>query len=315
MRTMRRRGSAAVAATAALALTLAACGSDDGNGEEPDAGTGGETTESTDDGASAGGTITVGVHNGWPEGEAVSYLWAHILEEQGYTVELEYADAGPVFTALAQGDLDINFDTWLPITHEDYLEQYGDSWVDLGAWNDEASLTIAVNDDAPIESLTELADNADAFGNQIVGIESGAGLTRITQDEVIPTYGLEGMEFLISSTPAMLAELDGAIAAGENVVVTLWRPHWAYNEYPIRDLEDPEGALGETESMHTMAHESFPENFPEVAEWIEGWTLSNDELYELENIMFNENEGENQAASVEQWLESYPDYVDNIVGG
>ena len=54
MRTMRRRGSAAVAATAALALTLAACGSDNGTEEEPDAGTGGETTESTDDGANPG---------------------------------------------------------------------------------------------------------------------------------------------------------------------------------------------------------------------------------------------------------------------
>src|SRR5699024_2622844 len=114
----------------------------------------------------------------------------------------ETADAGIVYTGLAGGDYDVNFDMWLPITHADYLKKYEDDLEQLGVWYDDAKLTIAVNEDAPISSLAELAENADEFGNRIVGIESGAGLTRITQDEAIPTYGLEDMEFVISSTPA-----------------------------------------------------------------------------------------------------------------
>ncbi len=58
-----------------------------------------------------------------------------------------------------------------------------------------------MNEDAPIDSLAELADNAELFDNRLVGIEAGAGLTRITQDEAIPTYGLEDLEYVISSTP------------------------------------------------------------------------------------------------------------------
>src|SRR5690606_18074286 len=109
-----------------------------------------------------------------------------------------------------------------------------------------------------------LAANADAFGNRIVGIEPGAGLTAATQDAVIPTYGLEGMEFITSSTPAMLAELQKALDAGDNVAVTLWRPHWAYDAFDIKDLEDPEGTLGDAESIHTVTRTGFADDFPEV---------------------------------------------------
>ena len=191
--------------------------------------------------------VTIAVFNGWPEGEAVSHLWANVLDEQGYNVSLEYTDVAPGYLGLSDGDYDLNLDVWLPGTHASYIEEYGDDIVDLGSWNDEATLNIAVNADAPIDSLSELAANADLFGNRIIGIEPGAGLTAITQDEVIPTYGLEGFEFTTSSTAAMLTEIQAATEAGENIVVTLWHPHWAYAAFPIKDLTDPEGALGTAE--------------------------------------------------------------------
>lgn len=156
------------------------------------------------------GTVSIAIFNGWPEGEAVSYLWQHILEEAGYTVELPYADAAPVFLGLSTGDYDVTLDVWLPLTHAAYVEQYGEDVVELGAWNDEAKLTVAVSADAPIDSLAELAENADLFGNRIVGIEPGAGLTAAMEESVIPGYGLEDMDFITSSTPAMLAELDSS---------------------------------------------------------------------------------------------------------
>lgn len=303
--TIRRRG-ALIASTAAIALTLAACGdSTEENGTDP--GTGDENGAST-------GPITIGVHGGWEEGIAASHLWKHILEEQGYEVEMQTADAGVIFTGLAQGDYDVNFDTWLPLTHGHYLEEYGDDLEELGMWLPEAPLTIAVNEDSPITSLAELADHADEFGNRLVGIDAGAGLTKITQEEVIPTYGLEDMDYIISSTPAMLAELGAAIDAGENVVVTLWRPHWAYDAFPIRDLEDPEGALGEADDIFTYGHAGFSEEFPEVAEWIGNFTMTPDQLHSLENIMFNELDGEDNDGAVEQWLEQNPDYISSIIG-
>jgi len=305
---MHKRFIRAAAVAGVGALALAGCSA--GAGDEPEApeGSGAATTDETE--------LTIGVFNGWPEGEAVSYLWEAILEEQGYDVELEYADAGPVWTAVGSGDYDVNFDAWLPMTHADYLAANEDSIVDLGSWNDDAVLTMAVNEDAPITSIEELADNADAFGNRIVGIEPGAGLTRTTQDEVIPTYGLEGMEFVTSSTPAMLAELQSAIDSGENVVVTLWRPHWAYDEFPIRDLEDPELALGEAEGIHTIARTGFEEDYPQLTAWLQAFTMDSELLFSLENAMFNSGaEAEDYPEIVATWIGENQEWVDSLTAG
>ena len=296
MRT-KKRIITGIAAASAAALALTGCSGD----------TAAETLENGDQ-----ADVTIAVFNGWDEGIAASELWKAILTEQGYNVELEYADPAPVFSGLSTGDYDVTLDTWLPITHSDFVEEYGDDMVDLGAWNDEASLTIAVNEDSPITSLDELAGAADQFGNTIIGIEPGAGLTRITQDDVIPGYGLEGLNYQTSSTAAMLTELQTATNNGENIVVTLWRPHWAYDAFPIRDLEDPEGALGGAEEIHTVGRTGFAADHPDIAALIKAFTLTDEQLFSLENIMFNEDEGADPDKSVRTWLEANPTFVDDL---
>ena len=260
----------------------------------------------------AGDTITIAVFNGWDEGIAASELWEAVLEEQGYDVELAYADPAAAYTGIANGDYDLTLDTWLPLTHADYMTTYGDELVDLGAWNDEAKLTIAVNEDAPIDSIDELAANADLFGNRLVGIESGSGLVTVTQNDVIPGYGLENMEFVTSSTPAMLTELQAATESGRDVAVTLWRPHWAYNAFPIKDLEDPEGLLGEAEGIHTVTSTGFAEEFPEVAAWLEDFRMDNELLYSLEDAMFGRYDGDDYGAVVEEWIAENQDWVASL---
>lgn len=294
------------AVAAAATLALAACSTDSDSGSTEATGNGeAAATESKD--------ITIGVFNGWPEGEAVSYVWKLVLEDEGYNVDLQYADAGPVFTGVAAGDYDLALDGWLPFTHDAYFEEFGDDIEDLGSWNDDAKLTIAVNADAPIDSLTELADNSEIFGDRIIGIEPGAGLTAATQDNVIPTYGLEHMDFVTSSTPAMLAELSSKIDAGENVLVTLWRPHWAYDAFDIKDLEDPELTLGEAESIHSFARNGFKEDFPEVAEWISSFRMDSDLLFSLENVMYNTDEDISDYTDiVRDWMDENSEWVESL---
>ncbi|GAA1948987.1 glycine betaine ABC transporter substrate-binding protein [Microbacterium aquimaris] len=301
MMTKRKHLATGIALAGASALVLAGCSSD--SGDSGDAG--GDTS-------GADRAIELAVFNGWDEGIAASYLWEAILAEHGYDVELTYADVAPVYAGLAGGDFDLVLDTWLPATHSDYMEEYGDDLDDLGAWNNDAALTIAVNEDAPIDSLSELADNADAFNNEIVGIEPGSGLMRITGDDVVPGYGLDGMELIESSTPAMLASLQSATDAGENIVVTLWRPHWAYDAFPIKDLEDPEGLLGEAEGIHSVAATSFADDFPEVHEWISNFEMDSEKLYSLENAMFNEYDGDDYGPVVEEWIAGNQEWVDSL---
>lgn len=285
----------ALGATAALALSGCSGGSSDGGA----------------DGSADDKALTIGLFN-WDEAIAVSNLWKVILEDEGYDVTLSDADPGPVFQGLADGDYDAVLDVWLPLTHASYLEQYGDDIVELGAWNDEAKLTFAVNADAPIDSLDELADNAELFDNTIIGIEPGAGLTQTTEEAVIPDYGLEGMNFITSSTPAMLTELDNAMESGDNVLVTLWRPHWAYDAYDIKDLEDPKGALGDAESLYSYGSSTFQEDHPEVAQWLKNFKMDSEKLHSLENLLFNENDTEDYEPLVREWIAENQDYVDGL---
>lgn len=299
---LNKRITALTAGVAIAGLALVGCSAPEDNG--------GGTTPPDGNGSSA--PIQLAVFNGWDEGIAVSELWKAILEGKGYEVELLPADPAPVFFGLQSGDYDLTMDVWLPGTHASYLEEYGDDIVELGAWNTESKLTIAVNEDSPITSLAELAENAEAFRNQLIGIEPGAGLTEATLDRVIPTYGLEGMDYITSSTGAMLAELETAINAGENVVVTLWEPHWAYGAYPIRNLEDPEGTLADIESIYTYSRIGFADDYPEVAAWLSNFTMDLDTLYSLENAMFVEYDGSNYGPIVAEWIAANQDYVDSL---
>lgn len=305
MRSTKRRITATVATAAALSLGLAACSGDSGSGDNGDNGDNGDK-----------GTISIGIPSGWDEGVAVSYLFKAMLEDEGYTVETEDADIGVIFTSLAgDGGYNLLFDGWLPTTHKDYYEKYGDDIEDLGVWYDEATLNIAVNEDSPAQTIGDLADMGDEYDNRLVGIDPGAGLTQQTEENVIPDYGLDNLEYVTSSTSAMLAELTSATDAGDNIAVTLWHPHWAYDEFPIRDLEDPKGALGDAEEIHTFANDGFSEEFPDVAEWIGDFEFSDDQLASLENLMLNENEGEKNEESAETWLEDNPDFQEDLMGG
>lgn len=299
---MKKRATTLVALFAAAGLALAGCADAD------------DATTNTDGGAEGGegGTVTIGVFNGWDEGIATSELWRAALEDEGYDVKLEYVDAAPVFAGLAEGDLDFTTDVWLPVTHESYLDQFGDQIEELGTWFDAAKLTIAVNEDADIDSLEELADKADMFGNKIVGIESGAGLTKATEDHVIPDYGLEGMEFATSSTVAMLTELKAATDADEDIAVTLWEPHWAYSAFPIKNLDDPEGSLGDAETISIYSRDGFSDDEPKVAEWLSNFEMSPDLLYDLEDKMFNENDTDDYEPIVREWIEDNQEFYESM---
>lgn len=301
-RTMRRTGMAA--GLLALGLTAAACGSDDGGGDTASEG-----------GGEGGGTVTLGIIPSWTDGLSTAYLWEHVLEEEGYEVEIEeIADAAPLYTGVANGDIDIYPSAWSEVTHEAYMEEYGDDLEDLGAYYEGAKLTLAVPEYTDITSIADLKGNEDMFDAKIVGIEAGAGLTKATKEQVIPTYSLEDYTLVESSTTAMLAELKKATEADEDIVVTLWKPFWANSEFPVKDLEDPEGALGEPEALHAIATKGFSEEMPEVAEMFGNFKLDDEQYGSLENMVVNEYGEGKEAEAIDAWMKENPDFMDSLKG-
>ncbi|MGO1948502.1 MAG: glycine betaine ABC transporter substrate-binding protein [Mycobacteriaceae bacterium] len=261
--------------------------------------------------------ISIAAFNGWDESFAASYLLKHVLEEDGYTVEVDGYDAAPAFTGVSQGDIDLFMDGWLPVTHDDYIEQYGEDMEAQGCWYDNAILTIAVNEDSPAQEIGDLNEYADDYDNRIVGIEPGAGLTDQIQDQAIPEYGLDNFDFQISSTPAMLTELQNATESGDDIAVSLWRPHWAYDAYPVRDLEDPEGAMGDRENIYNFSRSGFSEDNPYVSQLLKNLVINDDNLSSLENVMFSEEnyDGENMDEAVAEWVGDNEQFVEDWKAG
>ncbi|MGH3489507.1 MAG: glycine betaine ABC transporter substrate-binding protein [Actinopolymorphaceae bacterium] len=300
-----------IAALLALMLAAAGCGTIGGSDEG-----GGGSEKTTDETQSGGGgdekTITIGWIP-WDEDVVVTHLWKQVLEEKGYTVELKQLDVGPLFAGVSNGDIDLFLDGWLPITHQTYWEKYQGDLEDLGIWYDNAKLALTVPDYVKdVKSIEDLEGKADMFEGKIIGIEAGAGLTRVTEQDAMPSYGLDGdYELVKSSTPAMLTELDKAIKAEEPVVVTLWRPHWAYSKLPIRDLEDPQGKMGKAEEIHAIGRKGFEKDYPELAGWLSNFTMDDQTLGTLEDVALNEYKGK-EAEGVTAWMEENQDFVTGL---
>ncbi len=306
MKISRKIGAALSAA--ALGLTLAACGTDETT--TPDPGDGGETTATQEM-----GTITLGFLPAWTDGLSTAYLLENRLTEMGYTVEMEtVGEAALLYQAVTSGDVDMYPSAWPEVTHASYMEEYGDDIEDVGTYYENAKLTWAVPtymDD--VNSIEDLKGMADTFDGNIIGIEPSAGLTEASQDSVIPEYELgDEYDLVTSSTTAMLAELKSATDSEEPIVVTLWRPFWANAEFPVKDLEDPKGALGDAEGLHFLGTKTFSEDFPEAADWIGQLKLDDDQYGSLEDMVVNEYGDGQEAEAVTAWIEANPDVLPEL---
>lgn len=301
----KRHLTGIVALGAAASLVLTGCAS--GNQAEGGSGDSGDSK----------GTITLGYLPSWTDGLSTAYLLENQLEQLGYTVEMqELTEAGPLYAGLAQGDVDIYPSAWPELTHATYMDTYGDQIDDLGAYYDNAKLTIAVPEYVDISSIEELAADADRFGGKIYGIEPGAGLTKQTQESMMPEYGLDGTyELVTSSTAAMLTELDTAIAAERDIVVTSWRPFWANERYGLKDLEDPRGAMGDPEALHFLATAGFADEHPEAAELIGQIVLDDEQYAALEDMVVNQYGEGKEPEAIEAWLAEYGTQVDGLQVG
>lgn len=258
--------------------------------------------------------ITIG-YISWDEDIAVSNLYKVLLQKRGYKVELKQLEAGPLYAGLAQGNLDLFLDAWLPSTHEDYWKQYQSKLEDLGIWYNQATLNIAVpNYVNDVNSIADLKGRQAMFEGTITGIEPSAGETRIVRDKVMPAYGLTpDYQLKLSSTTAMLAALDKATKEKQPIAVTLWHPHWAYAKYPLKDLQDPLGALGAPENLHGIGRKNFSKDFPEVAEMVKKFKLNDQQLNSLENEVNSAGSGHEEEAA-QKWADANPQVIQSFAG-
>ncbi|WP_246238302.1 glycine betaine ABC transporter substrate-binding protein [Alkalicoccus luteus] len=272
----------------AAALLLAACG-EENTGADEDYSPEGQEIELT--------------YVAWESELASTNVIAKVLEEAGYDVTLTVVEQAPMWVSVANGDADGFVGAWLPSDMASEYEQYGDDMVDLGA-NLEGSRTgLAVPDYMDITSIDELSSDVV---DEIIGIDAGAGIMMSTE-EVVDVYDLD-IDASPSSDAAMTAALDAAIDNEDPIVVTAWQPHWKFNSYDIRFLEDPEGVYEEEEEIRTMVREGLEEDHPVAFEILDNFYWDADDMNEV-MLDVAENDMEIEEAA-QQWIDNNRETVD-----
>lgn len=148
----------------------------------------------------------------------------------------------------------------------------------------------------------------------ITGIEPGAGISVATESALDEYDSLEGWDVELSSTGAMMSELDKAIKNEDSIIITGWNPHWMFAKYPdMKYLEDSKEVYGGEEGINSLARLDLEEDKPEAYKMISQFEW---DVEDMEEIMYDaQDTGEEVEDVAKRWVEENEDEVDKWKDG
>ncbi|MFA5452146.1 MAG: glycine betaine ABC transporter substrate-binding protein [Candidatus Methanomethylophilaceae archaeon] len=162
-----------------------------------------------------------------------------------------------------------------------------------------------------ITDISDLQQYADEFGNQIIGIDAGAGIMTMTEN-AIDDYGLDSYTLVASSEATMLTALITAYESNQYIVVTLWDPHWVGGMYDMVYLSDPDLVFGEAESIESWARPGLISDEPVLAEIMSNYEYSISEFNSL--LSYIEDSDKDIAEAAGEWVEDHQDLLSSWLG-
>lgn len=302
-------------------MVLAACGSgndnNDGNNNNNNNAAESEDNDNNADFDLGDKDVALGTDD-YVSNTANTYVAKLLLEEIGYDVEVNQTDVGVEYAGLSDGSTDVLVGSWLPTTHASYWDEYEDDLEKIDTVTEEVELGLAVPDYMEdIDSIEDLRDNTDDVGDklnwQITGISPGAGEMKLMESDVMPGYDLESdWELVESSGAAMAASLTDAIDSEEPIVVTLWTPHWTFNKFDLKILDDPKDTFGEPDDILSVSRKGFKEDSPAAYDLIKQFEITKEET---QDIMLDIQSGTDEEEAAEQFLEDNPDLKEQWLDG
>ncbi|WP_017472417.1 glycine betaine ABC transporter substrate-binding protein [Amphibacillus jilinensis] len=141
----------------------------------------------------------------------------------------------------------------------------------------------------------------------ITGIEPGAGTTTLAREALEEYENLTEYTLEESSTAAMLAALNEAIAQDEPIVVTGWTPHWKFAMYDLKFLDDPKETFGGVESIHTMTRQGLEEDMPEAFTILDRFYWEVDDMEQV--MLMTHEDGLSFEKAAKVWIEENEEIV------
>ncbi len=138
----------------------------------------------------------------------------------------------------------------------------------------------------------------------ITGIDAGAGVTQAAE-QAVKDYNLD-YKVQTSSGAAMTQALDDAIRNKDPIIVTGWSPHWKFDKYDLKYLDDPKGSFGQAENIHTITRLDLDKDMADANKILDRfyWTVD-----DMEFVMSKVNQGADVEEVARQWIDDNKDKV------
>jgi len=208
-------------------------------------------------------TITMGTLT-WEDLTPITGITKKVLEDSGYSVKvIEFSEWGIAYAALTKGDIQV-LASQTDYAANDYWNKNKNRLEKLSPVSYGLYQAIAVPKYVDIDSIEQLNDNAEKFGNKIIGIEPGSGLMN-DASKAVKDYGIK-LQLLEGSTAAMTAALKSAVDRKEWVAVTVWEPSWMAQKFDLKFLKDPKGVFPPPQGYYWIGHKEFSKEYPRARE-------------------------------------------------
>jgi len=247
--------------------------------------------------------ISMGMVEGWAEGNAMTLVTKEFLSQKDYHVVTHKAAPNLLLASMDNGDTDVFMNVWLPTTHGDKIAPFKNIF-SAGVNYEGAKLGLVVPKYVDINSIDELNDNSDKFGGKIIGIERGSGMASYT-DSVLLAYNLNYRQ-LNSSMIAMASELQKAVNENRWIVVTAWQPHWLFGRFDLKFLEDPKNIYGDAEHIETFVRKDFDKDFPEVYRYFQH-AFFDEEI--MSDLLTKMEASKNKKETAKQWVKDHQELL------
>jgi glycine betaine/proline transport system substrate-binding protein len=208
-------------------------------------------------------TITMGTLT-WEDLTPITGITKKVLEDSGYSVKvIEFSEWGIAYAALTKGDIQV-LASQTDYAANDYWNKNKNRLEKLSPVSYGLYQAIAVPKYVDIDSIEQLNDNAEKFGNKIIGIEPGSGLMN-DASKAVKDYGIK-LQLLEGSTAAMTAALKSAVDRKEWVAVTVWEPSWMAQKFDLKFLKDPKGVFPPPQGYYWIGNKDFSKENPRARE-------------------------------------------------
>ena len=232
--------------------------------------------------------------------QAVVMVLKGILDQQeNLEVELYRLPDSTMFRALVDDELDIAISMWLPHTHQMYLDMYRSEIQTHSIISDSIGIYLVVPSYMPVNSISDLRNFGSLLRNTIMVPESQNAIYHLATD-IISDYDLRGFTLQETAWDDIVPFIAESLSDNAGFAFVSLRPHWIFERYELKVLEDVRQSLGEHENAYLAVNSKFVERMPLYADFFSKVRFS---LSEMETLLeMNQTLGTEPYENAMRWI-------------